>query len=375
MPLSTLWTRHLVGRSFDRGRVRSVLIYRVGTIGDTVVAIPAIVALRRAFPEARFHLMSATGDGKVWAADVLEPFGWFESMVTYQRDDLLSPTAAVALIRSIRQLHPDLVVHLASDKNSTMRILRDVLFFKIAGAGAVIAATSRKVTAFGHLRRSPASYPSEVDRLLDTVRPVTGSDDAPEFEFPIGESTRRRLDTLLAAGFDGATAPLVGLCPGSKQQAKCWPIDRYGEIGRRLIDHGARIVTVGGPDEHAIAKRIGAEWPRDRWLNLAGQLSIVESAELLRRCLMYVGNDTGPMHLSAMFATPCVAIFAAREPEASWLPYGGGHTVLRRQVPCQNCYLTECYAERVRCLREIRVEDVWTACARTLEARWTGRSL
>ena len=97
---------------------------------------------------------------------------------------------------------------------------------------------------------------------------------------------------------------------------------------------------------------------------------MLESAELLRRATLYVGNDTGAMHLAAAVGTSCVAIFAAREPGRSWHPYGSAHVVLRRdEVPCANCYLTECTVEGLRCLTAIDVNAVWTACRILLGAR------
>jgi ADP-heptose:LPS heptosyltransferase len=164
---------------------------------------------------------------------------------------------------------------------------------------------------------------------------------------------------------------LVGLCPGAKVPAKRWPVERYGEIGRRLIDdYDASLVVVGGDEERALGDRIGAGWPRSRWLNAAAsRLSILDMAELLRRCALYVGNDTGPMHVAAAVGTRCLAVFPARLPGNSWHPYGDDHVVIRRRPPCRNCFLTDCIRYETRCLTETTTDDVWRACERMLVYR------
>jgi ADP-heptose:LPS heptosyltransferase len=91
-------------------------------------------------------------------------------------------------------------------------------------------------------------------------------------------------------------------------------------------------------------------------------------AELLRRCVMYVGNDTGPMHVAAAVGTRCVAVFGAQYPARCWHPYGDGHVVLRRRPPCRHCYLTECTQFQSRCVTETSVHEVRLACDRVLAA-------
>jgi len=89
-------------------------------------------------------------------------------------------------------------------------------------------------------------------------------------------------------------------------------------------------------------------------------------AELLRRCVFYLGNDTGAMHVAAAVGTRCVGVFGAQYPETSWHPYGGDHVVIRRRPPCRNCFLTECTRYATRCLTDISADDVWAACERLL---------
>ena len=346
-----------------------ILVYRCGTLGDTLVALPAIRALRRRYPGARFLYMTASDrDGKVWADEVLREFGWFDAFVTYRSAEIRDPVSLWRVAARVRRHRPDLAVLLASDKNGRARLWRDRLFFALAGVSRCIAVPSPKARWYGGLRRSPRVYPLEVDRLLAGVVAATGVEAAPvEFALPVrAEHEVEVLRLIAAAGLD-CRRPLVALCPGSKQPIKCWPVDRYAAVGERLInDGGVNLAVVGGPDEAGVGARIGGAWPARRWINLASRLSILQSAALLQQASFYVGNDTGAMHLAAAVGTRCVAVFSAREPARSWFPWGDQHIVMRRNVSCQNCYLDVCVAENLRCLNDITVDEVWSACRRML---------
>jgi heptosyltransferase-3 len=350
---------------------RRVLVYRCGALGDTIVALPAIRAIREAWPAAELVLMTANdGAGILWTDQVLREFGWFEQVVTYRARELASPAGLWRVLRRVRAVRPDLVVYLASDHNSGVRGLRDRAFFLLAGTSRFVAASSDKVTFLGRLRRERREYPHEVDRLLDAVRRAGVAVGPPRLDLPRRAAHTARVGALLAEARVGHGHPLVAMCPGSKQAAKRWPLDRYAALGARLIaEAGVDLAIVGGPDEARAAETVARDWPAHRFAVLAGRLSVLESAEALRAATLYVGNDTGAMHLAAAVGTPCVAIFAAREPGRSWYPYGDGHVVVRRgDVPCANCYLTECTVEGLRCLTAIDVETVWAACRAVLRA-------
>lgn len=348
-----------------------ILVYRCGALGDTIVALPTMRALREAFPDAELVLMTANdGAGILWTDEVLRDFGWFARTVTYRARELGSVRGLWGVLVRVRAVRPDLVVYLASDHNSGIRALRDRIFFLLAGARRFVAARSDKVTFFGRLRRERREYPYEVDRLLDTLRAAGIRAGAPRFDLPRRAAYEDRVAALLAEQRVGVDRPLVAMCPGSKQPAKRWPLDRWAALGAKLIADGVDVAVIGGPDEAHAAEVVARDWPAGRWTVLAGRLSVLESAEALRRSALYVGNDTGAMHVAAAVGTPCVAVFAAREPGLSWHPYGDGHVVVRRdEAPCANCYLIECTTERLRCLTAIDVSTVWAACRTALRAR------
>ena len=155
--------------------------------------------------------------------------------------------------------------------------------------------------------------------------------------------------------------PLIGFGPGSKWPSKLWPEERFAELGQQIISQlGAYPVIFGGPEEFPLGERLLAKWGRG--VNLAGQLGIRQAAAALKACRLYVGNDTGTMHLAAAVATPCVGIFAAHDWPGRWYPYSAEHLVLRHSVSCEGCLLKVCVKEGMRCIKSVTVNDVFAAC-------------
>ena len=99
-------------------------------------------------------------------------------------------------------------------------------------------------------------------------------------------------------------------------------------------------------------------------VNLCGKLTVRESAALMELVSIYLGHDSGPMHLAAAAGVPCLAIFSARELPGVWFPYGSQHEVIYHDVPCKNCLKVKCERYRKRCIASITVEEALAAAQR-----------
>jgi ADP-heptose:LPS heptosyltransferase len=156
--------------------------------------------------------------------------------------------------------------------------------------------------------------------------------------------------------------PLVAICPGAKQPANWWPVERFIEIGRRLAEQNRyELLVVGGAAEGQVGERMVTAWGAG--LNAAGEFSVLGSAALLGQCSFIVGLDTGTTHLAAAMGVPCVALYGGRENPGRFEPLGQGHIILRHPVPCANCRLimTPCPVQGHPCMTGISIEAVWTA--------------
>lgn len=157
--------------------------------------------------------------------------------------------------------------------------------------------------------------------------------------------------------------------------AKRWPPQRFAALADRLIEErGARVFLVGGPNDSPIAAVI-KEAMRQKPRDLTGQLTLGQLGALLERCDLFVGHDTGAMHLAVAVGTPVVAIFGPSD-SRMYGPYSENSVTLWHDVGCNPCLLHgrwNAACRRFRCIEAVAVEEVWQAAATFLIADWGER--
>jgi ADP-heptose:LPS heptosyltransferase len=208
----------------------------------------------------------------------------------------------------------------------------------------------------------------EADRLLERLAlsgiPVPPAGEG-RMDLRLNRDDEDEVESWLKSRPSDGRRTWIGVGPGSKMPAKKWPLERYGQVVFKLIQQSdVWPVVFGGPEDRAVGRRFLKLWGRGH--NAAGRLSPRGSAAALRRCALYLGNDTGTMHLAAAAGTRCVGIFSSRDWPGKWDPYGQGHQVLRTQVECEGCGLTACLERRNHCLAEISELDVRQSCMNVL---------
>lgn len=344
---------------------RTLLVFRIGQLGDTLVALPAIEAIRRKYPNHRLVLLTdrqVAGDGYVSSWEVLGPTGWFDRVIYYDpkasgQNKILS---LIPLFSQLRALKADHVFNLAPDRSAWQRTRDKIFFHLMVGAQDYHApAPLRRIRLI-----ADAGLPKLEPEWLNIHRSVAGEVPAGyEFHLPVPEIERDRAYSLAkGAGID-LSARLLAVGAGSKMSAKKWPVERYVELGTRLMTEfpNLRLVVLGGKEDMGVAHNLCAAWGQKQAYSLAGKLSAYGSAAILKRCVAYVGNDTGTMHLAGMAGIPCVGIFSARDYPGKWEPYGKGHIVLRKDIECAGCMLQECAQYDNQCLKLIGVDEVCAA--------------
>jgi ADP-heptose:LPS heptosyltransferase len=337
-------------------------VFRIGHLGDTIVALPAIamLAARHGGRGLRLITNKPAQSHFVTAWDVLRHTGYFDETLFYDQRD---PASILRVITTVRR-SPSPVIYYVCPLRPPAARARDWVFLRwLCGARVVGLAGSRPPRlrdADGRLLR----LEKESARLLRAFSAPAEADPSGPF-LRVDQAARIRVDGLV--GVDRGDR-LVALAIGSKMPAKKWFLDRYTEIGRRLLGsyRDVRIALVGAREDAEDSREILRALGSDRVVNCAGQTSIIESAELLARCRLYIGNDTGTMHLAAIMGTRCVAVFSSRDNAGVWEPYGEGHFVLRRELSCSGCMLEECIERSMECLRLISVDDVWSAVTTAL---------
>lgn len=351
-----------------------MLIFRVGHLGDTVVALPAFWAIRDSFPKAHITLLSNRHvvSGRVSPDHVMPRERLIDDYLNYPSND--GGRHLISMFRlwlTLRRRNFDTLVYLAPRLKLPQDVRRDLQFFRLAGIRTVIGNHG-----FDPLPRREGNQPlpqlqHEAGHLLHRLSlsgiPVPPAQEG-DPELALTGEEFSAAEEWLRANIPNRSQwdRLVGFGPGSKWPSKIWPEDRFLQIGRSLIEERNIFpIIFGGPEDRDIGSRLIAAWGRGA--NASGALPVRHAAAALSNCKLYVGNDTGTMHLAAAVGTRCVVPMSAQDWPGRWTPCGPGHRVFRRQVSCEGCLLEVCHLEGLRCLTTISTTEIEDACRQVFD--------
>jgi ADP-heptose:LPS heptosyltransferase len=356
-----------------------VLLYRLGSLGDMVVALPALHLVARTFPDAERRLL--TNDPVSAKAAPAEAVlgGAFPGGAGLVQGFLRYPLGT----RNVWQLarlwwalwrwRPQVLVYLAGARG-VAAARRDARFFRLCGVRRLVGVplTEAMQQNFYGAERS-AGYDAglfdgdlepEAARLVRCLAELgtTDVDDSANWDLRLSEAERAVAKS--AIGGEALALRPVAVSVGTKVQAKDWGKENWrallGGLAREFP--GRALLLVGAAEEAEASEFAAADWRGQGGgpvVNLCGRLLPRESAAALERAEVFLGHDSGPMHLAAAVGTPCVAVFAARNLPRQWFPVGAQHRVVYHRVDCAGCGLETCIVEGKKCLVGIGVEEVF----------------
>lgn len=337
---------------------RSILVYRLGNLGDIVVALPAFHALRERYPKARMMLVtSPTKRGAPGAVEVLAKDDTFDEMIVYYEDESGSPAFLKNLRSRLIAAKVDCAILLPDDLSTAKSLAKQMAILAASGVRRIMGAEVLDHKDFGR---------GQVPRLMGLIRPLGCSEVEPFPWIASDQSDAARMAALLPPG----QGPLIGMQCGAKRPANRWMPERFIALGKALVSElDARLIFTGSEGEKPLIESI-IQGIGPGCTNLAGQTTIPELAALARLCDCFVSNDTGTMHVVASAGKPVVAIFSARDHAHRWYPYGEQHIVLRHDPECSPCLQDTCplYDEPI-CLTAHEVEHVLAAVREVLVPR------
>jgi heptosyltransferase III len=316
-------------------KLPNLLIFRVGSIGDTVVSLPCFHAVARAYPRHRKILLTNTINVAQASTmeSVLQGTGLIDQTLYFPmgRGKLAQ---SFSLLQKLRQLNVTTAVYLAP-RPTGLPVLRDLIFFRAAGIRHIIGAPSTRGARVCRIDPATGEREYEAERLARSLAPSIAVElSQPNWDMRLSASevevAARRLLTLQG------WRPLVAVAPGARIPAKDWGEERWaaliGLLQLRIPE--AALVFVGAPEERPLTQRLAALWNGAK-LDLCGELTPRESAAVLGRCQILACHDSGPMHLAASQGTRCVALFGNYNRPREWFPYGPGHRVIHEPLGVQ----------------------------------------
>lgn len=348
---------------------RRIAVFRMGHLGDMVIAMPALWTIRRRFPEAKILFLNQEHRKGLIAQglEVIRPGSVYDDTLGYRLGEGgVSKGDVLRALMRLRLERIEMLVYIPSARTPA-QLKRDRLFFRLAGIKRIVGMTGFAETDYRPEGTPLPSVTHEADLLLSHMaRDGVSLDVDPHTLVGLGLTDEERAFAAVWIAEKGIdpTRPLVGIGPGSKMTAKLWPIERFIEVARIIdAEFTPNFIAFGsGAERETCARIVDAV---ERGVNAAGELTIRQSAAVFEHCQLYIGNDTGTMHLAASAGVRCVALFSARDWPGRWYPYGKGHTVHRFAVPCEGCMLEVCDRANL-CLTSIDVAAVAASAVRTL---------
>lgn len=328
---------------------KSFLIIQTAFIGDAILTLPLAEVVRKNVPSATIDVVAIPR-----TADVFKGHSAIDTVYAFDKKG--KDAGVRGFFRFRRQLHEKqydiaLVPHrslrsafLARSLNIPMRIGFD------RSAGKMF---------FTHLvAYQPQLH--EIDRNLSLLEPLNISiptNMLPHIE-PAPEE-REAIDLFLRLNGVQTSTPCVAIAPGSIWATKRWLPERYTQLAQHLAQKYV-VFLLGGREDWELCESIKLH--SVKIINCAGELTLRQSAEVLRRCKVLISNDSAPMHIAVAVGTPVVAIFGATIPEFGFAPRGPHDVVVEvKNLPCRPCGIhggMKCPIKTFDCMKGIHVSQV-----------------
>ncbi len=336
------------------GDLHRIIVFHTAFIGDIVLTLPLVQVLHAHWPEAQLTFVAIPD-----AAEVLKNHPAVCEVLVYDKKGVDKGIAAfLRLVRRLRHGAFDLAI-------VPHRSIRSAAAIRLAGipmrVGFATSAGSMLFTHVVHYRKEA----HEIARNLDLLIPLGVQ--PPLHVLPAlypNQDDAKIVEELMNRQEQGVSEKkfTIALAPGTVWNTKRWPEEYFVVLAQRLASENYTVVLVGGPDDRQLCGRIESAVGSPRVLNCAGRLTLLQSAELIRRCKAIVTNDSAPMHLAVAMRTPVLAIFGATVPEFGFAPPGPCDEVVQTPgLPCRPCSIhggNSCPIETFVCMKRITPDVV-----------------
>jgi heptosyltransferase-2 len=349
-PSKTLYFQHCMTAP------EKILIIRLSSIGDIVLAAPLLRVLRARFPSSHIDFLVRK--------EYTELIRYNKNLSRIVEFDAKTGFSGLRrLKKQFRAEHYDLVLDIHNSLRS--RYLRILIGAKN------VAVVNKRIFARTMLVKFKRNYyrgfVSVADRYIETVKKFGVQNDNVGLELHLPDEVKARVAKRIATSGIDRNKKIIGFCPSAKHATKCWPQERFAELGIRLAnEYAAKIILVGGPADKercsAIAGVINDRTGEGQAIDLSGELSLLETSAAMEWCTLIVTNDSGLMHVASAMKRKVAAIFGSTVREFGFFPVGAESIVVERTGlycrPCSHIGRRTCPEGHFRCMNEIQVEEV-----------------
>ena len=324
-----------------------ILIRATNWVGDAIMALPALRAVRSRFPDAQITILARPYVAAIYKNQQV-------------CDNVMLVDDKSDLVNEVRAQKFDSALLLQNAFQAAWLAWRAGIPERIGYARDGRSLLLTKAVLVPHAGEIPAH---EQYYYLELLRRAGWLDTPPNesfIELHVPEEDRRRAaEFLLSSGSNPPNLRIAIGAGASYGSAKCWPPDRFAELANRLQPQaGIDVILFGTPTEAAVSSAIAAGMRRPP-IDLTGKTSIADLPALLSNCHLFIGNDSGAMHVAAAIGLPVVAVFGPTDPFGT-APVTPRCTVVQEKPYCSPCFLRRCPTDH-RCMTRITPAAVESA--------------
>jgi heptosyltransferase-2 len=339
-------------------RADNILIRGTNWIGDAVMTLPAVAAVRNTFQTARIAILV-----KPWVADVFRLCPDVDEILVYERPGVHDgPAGLFRLAGELRKREFDAAILLQNAIEAAI-----IAFLARIPVRAGYNSDGRGLLLTHSVARTKAiRRVHQTDYYLEMVMALGCRPAGREALLRLGKDEERLADALLARHDLQDSRLLVGMAPGASYgPAKKWFPDRFARVADRLFEaFGAQVMLFGSADDAQSIARV-QQSAKKTLLSLAGTTALMEAMALIAHCRLFISNDSGLMHVAAALGVPTIALFGSTNPVTT-SPPGRHNSIIYKNVACSPCLRTDCPTD-FRCMDLIGADDVYEAAVRMLE--------
>jgi lipopolysaccharide heptosyltransferase II len=333
-----------------------LLIRATNWVGDAIMALPALRAVRSRFPEAKIAILA-----RPYVADIYRDQDVCDQLITYDSQEKHAGIVGrERLATELRTLKFDVALLLQNAFDAAWLAWRTGIPERI---GYARDGRSFLLTKPVQVPKTNEIPPHEKFYYLELLRRVGWIDSLPEERFislNISEQSRGRAAEFLArTGVRSDSLRIAVGAGASYGSAKCWPPSRFAELANRLHSQtDADIILFGTAVEATVTRAISSEMRRPP-IDLTEKTAIADLPALLSQCHLFIGNDSGAMHVAAAVGLPVVAVFGPTDPFGT-APVTPRCTIVQQKPYCSPCFLRHCPTDH-RCMQKITPDMVEAA--------------
>lgn len=341
---------------------KNILIYRLGSLGDTVIALPVFHKILENYPQVE-NITLLTNKPVASKAAPLEAVlgsGFFFNEVLSYPVGTRNPLVLANLIAKIRKKKIHTVINITALRSAEAD-KRDKIFFKAAGVKELIGFDNAPEDYKIQIDPDTDLFEWETARLVRKISALGAFDYNQDkyWDLKLTDDEISKADHLLASISSGN--PFIAMNVGTKMEIKDWGINNWVQLveslSRRFSNY--TLVLIGVDEESPLAEACLKVW-QGEGLNLCGKSSPRVSAAILKKASLFIGHDSGPMHLAACMGTPCVAVFSCINQPRQWYPRGENNKLIFPKTDCADNPQKKC-VNIENCVLSIKPAEVESA--------------